>query len=106
MTLAGRSPPPHPGTDPMPPIPRPNPARIALTLALGVLATGLFTPGCAPDRRRITPTTLGTDLRRLPGGRMSVQPFPGTDLARRAGSATLDPAATLASGSGRAEGIR
>lgn len=71
-----------------------GPARVAL--ALGVL--GLIAPGCTPDRRRITPTTSGSDLRHLPRGRMSPQPLPGTDLVHRDGRPRVDSAALRASG--------
>lgn len=53
-------------------------------LALVLLLLGLGTLGCARDHGRITPTTSGTDLRNLPRGRMTPQPFPGSDLARNA----------------------
>ena len=80
---------------------RPAPAP-GLILAL---AAGLLAPGCASEKRQITPTTLGTDLRTLPRGRMTPQPFPGSDLARSkplrpAAARTLDPATALATAEG------
>lgn len=65
---------------------------------LGLIAPAAAVPACAPGRRRITPTTTGSDLRALPRGRMAPPPFPGSSLARvdRAGPATGDPAATTA----------
>jgi len=65
----------------------------------------LAPPGCARDRAQITQTTSGTNLRAMPRGRMTPQPFPGSSLADAAhgeGSprATFDRAAAPASGVG------
>ena len=71
---------------------------VALTLALTLLGV---IPGCAPDRRRITPTTTGSDLRNLPRGRMTPLPFPGSSIAHEdtrpnRDSPRLDPSMALA----------
>jgi hypothetical protein len=49
---------------------------------LAVVLVALAPSGCAGDRGRITPTTSGTDLKAMPRGRMTPQPFPGSSLAR------------------------
>ena len=54
------------------------PPVVALTLLIG----GMTAPGCTPEKRQITPTTSGTDLRNIPRGRMTPQPFPGSSLAQ------------------------
>jgi hypothetical protein len=74
--------------------------RRGLWLALGLL--GLASSwGCARDRQQITPTTLGTDLKRMPRGQMKPYPWPGQSIAQakpRPGSPTTDSEAALASG--------
>ena len=58
---------------------RPGSERVAH--GLGLLLVGLTLAGCTRDHTRITPTTSGTDLRNMPRGRMTPQPFPGSSLA-------------------------
>jgi hypothetical protein len=69
---------------------------------LAVLMVALGPSGCARDRRQITPTTLGTDFRAIPRGRMIPPLFPGNDLARAKarpapGGPAADPDAATAS---------
>ncbi|WP_435015378.1 hypothetical protein TA3x_002916 [Tundrisphaera sp. TA3] len=82
------------------PSPNRNPARSrqAATAGLAWLAA-VAIAGCAGDRAEITPTTQGTDLSRVPAGRMVPQPFPGSSLARDAGRANGDPSILTAGGS-------
>ncbi len=65
--------------------PRPGPRRLRDAAASGLILVlaGPGLAGCARDRGAITPTTTGTDLSRLPRGRMTPQPFPGSSLADR-----------------------
>ena len=73
-------------------------AAVATACAGPVAFVALAPPGCARDRRQITPTTSGTDLRAMPWGRMTPQPFPGSSLARSARSEpATDPGAAAAS---------
>jgi hypothetical protein len=68
---------------------------------LAMAAVGLFAAGCARERREITPSTLGTDLKRMPRGRMTPYPWPGQSIVRapaRTGGPTVDPDASMASG--------
>ncbi len=66
---------------------------------LAPLLLGLACPGCARDRGQITPTTSGTDLKAMPRGRMTPQPFPGSSLAAAGPrQPESDPAAMPASG--------
>jgi hypothetical protein len=68
---------------------------------LAVVLLGLIGPGCAHERHEITPTTLGTDLRHLPRGKMISPPWPGQSIVEskpRPGPSTADPDAALASG--------
>jgi hypothetical protein len=80
---------------------RPTPGRRAgVVLAVAIVALG--PSSCARDRRQITPTTLGTNLRTVPRGRMIPPPFPGNDLARAKGQPApggpaADPEAATAS---------
>ena len=60
-----------------------HPKRLFWVSMAGLALIG----GCARDRAEVTPTTLGTDLTGLPRGRMTAQPFPGTDLVRERGAA-------------------
>ncbi len=53
--------------------------------------------GCARERHQITPTTIGTDFKRMPRGKMTPFPWPGQDISR-ATPAPVDPQAALASG--------
>jgi hypothetical protein len=59
---------------------RPMPGRRA-GVVLAFVIVALAPSGCAHDRGQITPTTSGTDLRAMPRGRMTPQPFPGSSLA-------------------------
>ncbi len=61
-----------------------------------LLLLAFISSGCARDRDRITPTTSGTNLKTMPRGRMTPQPFPGSSLAG-SGGATIDPATATAS---------
>jgi hypothetical protein len=45
---------------------------------------GLVFGGCARERHEITPTTLGTDLKRMPRGKMTPFPWPGQDIVNAA----------------------
>lgn len=65
---------------------------------LALIALLILAPACGPERRRITPTTGGTDLRALPRGRMAPQPFPGSSLARAEHRPTVDRQARVAGG--------
>jgi hypothetical protein len=68
-----------------------------LALAFLVLASSW---GCANKRHEITPTTLGTDLKRMPRGKMTPFPWPGQSIVQaipRPQSPTTDPEAALAS---------
>jgi hypothetical protein len=73
-------------------------ALLALTLL------GLVSGGCARGRHEITPTTLGTDLERMPRGKMTPFPWPGQSISKadpRTGQVegpTVDPDASMASG--------
>ncbi len=90
----------------MPPLaPIPHRSRSPRPLDLAALACGLIIgtlPGCGRERRQITPTTTGTDLRAMPRGRMTPLPFPGSSLARSENSKpTADPATTSTSAAPR-----
>ena len=66
-----------------------------------VTLLGLVGQGCARERHQITPTTLGTDLKRMPRGKMTPFPWPGVDLVKakpRPGGPTADPDALMTSG--------
>ena len=72
---------------------------------LAVVAFGFLVEGCAKDKHQITPTTIGTDFRKVPRGTMQPFPWPGVDLARTSppstrveGPGTIDPGAALVSG--------
>ena len=61
--------------------------------------------GCAREHRQITPTTLGTDLKRMPRGKMTPYPWPGQSIVkatppspRIGGPGPVDPDAAMASG--------
>jgi hypothetical protein len=77
------------------------------SLVFAALLCGLVLGGCHPERRQITPTTLGTDLKRMPRGQMTPYSWPGQDIVkatppatttRPPGEATIDPGAAMASG--------
>ena len=74
--------------------------RVGPWLVLIVL--GLAFAGCAHDSREITPTTLGTDLKRMPRGKMTPFAWPGQSIVeakpRPFEGAMTDPEAALASG--------
>ena len=87
-----------------PALPR-RPAGSRGGASLVVVALGLIAGGCARDRHEITPTTLGTDLRRIPRGTMTPFPWPGVDLVKDSppsnridGRGMFDPEAATASG--------
>ena len=76
-------------------------------VVLAVVIVALAPSSCAHERAMITPTTLGTNLRTMPRGRMIGPPFPGTDLARAKarpapGGPTADPDAATASAAAEA----
>src|SRR5438270_618683 len=82
-----------------------NRGRAIVLGAVAAVACGFLFEGCAEDKHRITPTTLGTDFRRVPRGKMKPFPWPGVDLARTSppstrveGPGTVDPEAATASG--------
>jgi hypothetical protein len=78
------------------------PVRRKALLALAML--GLISEGCAHERHEITPTTLGTDLKRMPRGKMTPFPWPGQSIVSttprpgRLDGPTIDPNASMASG--------
>ncbi len=68
--------------------------RRPIVLALPLL--GLALGGCRHEHREITPTTLGTDLRRMPRGQMTPFAWPGQSIVKnspapRATETTGDP---------------
>ena len=71
---------------------------VAVVVVLGLVSGS----GCARERREITPTTLGTDWRKVPRGEMRPYPWPGQDVSRVAPRPSTgpwaDPEAALASG--------
>jgi hypothetical protein len=80
---------------------RPTPGRRA-GVALAVAIVALGPTSCARERRQITPTTLGSNLRAAPRGRMITPPWPGNDLVRAKGHPApggppADPEAATAS---------
>jgi hypothetical protein len=75
--------------------------RRPITLAL--LTSGLILGGCHGEPRQITPTTLGTDLTRMPRGKMTPFPWPGQSIVKtsptgKPDQAKVDPNAATASG--------
>jgi hypothetical protein len=76
------------------------------SIVSALLLSGIVLGGCHPERRQITPTTLGTDQRTIPRGTMTPYPWPGQDIvkatptptAKPVGEPTTDPNAAMASG--------
>ncbi len=79
-----------------PPRRRPSPALRRIAALAGLASLGLAPTGCARDRGEITPTTLGTDLKQRPRGRMQPFAWPGQDIVRARPAA--EPGVALTSG--------
>ena len=67
---------------------------------LALAALGVLFQGCAGEKHQITPTTLGTDLSRMPRGKMIPFPWPGQSISQatpRPKAPTADPEVAAAS---------